>query len=175
MGQRRTRDGALGLAAVKRLTLLAAFLLAGCDSVGAISGTAVGLATGGATTNPLVGYAAGVGTQAAVDELMKYVNRKRQQGEQDEIAVAVGKLELGQTAPWKIEHDIPIGNEHGDVTLVALADNALARCREVVFTVIDGDAADSPRGRFVTTACAQGQTWKWAQAEPAIERWGYLH
>ena len=80
----------------------------------------------------------------------------------------------GQTAPWKIEHDIPIGNEHGDVTVVSMLDNRLARCKEVVFTVIDGDKPDAPRGTFVTTACAQGQTWKWAQAEPATERWGTL-
>jgi hypothetical protein len=174
MGQRRTGDGALGPAAVRCLAPLAAFLLTGCSSIGAVSGAAVGLATGGATSNPLVGYAAGVGTQAAVDDLVKYISRKRQQGEQDEIALVVGKLEPGQSAPWKIEHDIPIGNEHGDVMLAAVTDNALTSCREVVFTVIDGDAADAPRGRFVTTACAQGKTWKWAQAEPATARWGYL-
>ena len=155
--------------------MLLVFLLAGCDSIGAISGAAVGVATGGATTNPLVGYAAGVGTQAAVDELVKYISRKRQQGEQDQIALAVGRLAPGQTAQWKIDHDIPIGNEHGDVTVVGVIDNALATCKEVVFTVIDGDTADAPRGTFVTTACAQGKIWKWAQAEPATERWGFLH
>jgi len=148
--------------------------LAACSSIGAVSGAVVGVATGAGTTNPLVGYAAGVGTKAAVDSLVKYVSLKRQQHEQDQIAVTVGRLAPGQTAPWKIEHDIPIGNEHGDVTVVAVIDNALARCKEVVFTVIDGDKPDSPRGTFVTTACAQGDTWKWAQAEPATERWGAL-
>jgi hypothetical protein len=149
-------------------------LLGACSSIGAISGAVVGVATGAGTTNPVIGYAAGIGTQAAVDSLVLYVSRKRQQNEQDQIAATVGQLAPGQTAPWKIEHDIPIGNEHGDVTVVGLIDNKLARCKEVVFTVIDGDKADSPRGQFVTTACAQGQTWKWAQAEPATERWGSL-
>jgi hypothetical protein len=154
--------------------LLAAGLLGGCSSIGAISGTVAGVATGAGTANPVVGYAVGVGTQAAVDSLVKYVGRKRQQGEQDQIAQTVGQLAPGQTAPWKIEHDIPFGNEHGDVTVARVIDNNLARCKEVVFTVIDGDKPDAPRGTFVTTACADGQTWKWAQADPATERWGSL-
>jgi hypothetical protein len=154
--------------------LLLPAVLAGCSSIGAISGSVAGLATGAGTANPVVGYAVGVSTQAAVDSLVKYVSRKRQQNEQDQIAATVGQLALGQTAPWKIEHDIPIGNEHGDVTVVDAIANALTACKEVVFTVIDGDKPDSPRGMFVTTACAQDGVWKWAQAEPAIERWGTL-
>jgi hypothetical protein len=148
--------------------------LGACSSIGAASGAVVGVATGAGTTNPVVGYAAGIATQAAVDSLVKYVSRKRQQNEQDAIAATVGRLAPGQTAPWKIEHDIPIGNEHGDVTVVDAIANALTACKEVVFTVIDGDKPDSPRGMFVTTACAQDGVWKWAQAEPAIERWGTL-
>jgi hypothetical protein len=149
-------------------------MLGACSSIGPVSGAVVGVATGAGTANPVVGYAAGIGTQAAVDTLVKYVSRKRQQHEQDEIAATVGKLAPGQTVPWKIEHDIPIGNEHGEVTVADSIDNALARCKEVVFTVIDGDKPDSPRGIFVTTACAQGETWKWAEAEPATQRWGTL-
>jgi hypothetical protein len=179
MGHGRARDGTLGLLAVKLVPWLAlvipvAIPLAGCNSIGAIGGTAVGLAAGAGTTNPLVGYAAGVGTKAAIDELVKYISRKRQQGEQDEIAIVVGRLAPGETAPWRIDHDIPIGNEHGDVTVTDVLDSALARCKEVAFTVIDGDAPNSPRGTYLTTACAQGDTWKWAQAEPATERWGFL-
>ncbi len=119
--------------------LLPVVLMTGCSSIGAFSGAAVGVATGAGTTNPLIGYAAGVGTQAAVDTLVKYISRKRQQGEQDAIAAAVGGLAPGQTAPWKIDHDIPIGNEHGDVMVADTIDNALTRCKQVVFTVIDGD------------------------------------
>ncbi len=156
------------------LLLALPLLMAGCSSIGALSGAVVGVATGAGTTNPVVGYAAGIGTQAAVDSLVKYVSRKRQQNEQDQIAVTVGRLAPGETAPWKIEHDVPIGNEHGDVTVVDAIANPLTACKEVVFTVIDGDKPDSPRGMFVTTACAQDGVWKWAQAEPAIERWGTL-
>jgi uncharacterized protein YdbL (DUF1318 family) len=151
-----------------RLAFGLILLLAGCKSIGAISGAAVGIATGTGTTNPLVGYVAAVSTQAAVDELVNYIARKRQQGEQDEIAATVGRLGIGETAPWRIEHDIPIGNEQGEVTVVAAIDNALAECRTVAFTV-------EPKGTYVTTACSQNGVWKWAQAEPAALRWGFLH
>jgi hypothetical protein len=143
-------------------------MLAGCKSIGAISGAAVGVASGAGTTNPLVGYVAAVSTRAAVDGLVNYIARKRQQGEQDEIAATVGRLGVGETALWRIEHDIPIGNEQGEVTVVAAIDNVLAECRDVVFTV-------EPRGTYVTTACSQNGVWKWAQAEPAAARWGFLH
>ena len=179
MGHGRAGDGALGLASVKvakaGACLATLLLLSGCKSIGAISGAAVGIATGTGTTNPLLGYAAAVSTQAAVDALVNYIARKRQQGEQDEIAALVGRLAVGETAPWKIDHDIPIGNEHGDVTVVGTIDNALAPCREVMFTVVDGDTEDAARGVYVTTACAQGGQWKWAQAEPSTMRWGFLH
>ena len=174
MGDGRAGDGALGVAAV-RLALCLMLMLAGCQSIGAISGAAVGIASGTGTTNPLVGYAAAVGTQAAVDALVGYIARKRQQGEQDEIAAVVGRLAVGETAAWKIEHDIPYGNEHGDVTVVADIENALAPCKQVAFTVMDDDAPDGPHGTFVTSACAQGARWKWAQAEPSASRWGFLH
>ncbi len=154
--------------------LLVPLVLIGCSSVGSIAGAVVGAATGGATTNPVVGYAVGIGTKVLVDQLVFYIGRRRQQGEQDEIAAQVGALPIGVSAPWKIDHDIPIGNEHGDMTVVRQIDSPLATCREVVFTVVDGHAADSPRGVFVTTACQQGPRWKWAQAEPATARWGFL-
>ncbi len=150
-------------------------VLSGCKSIGAVSGAAVGIATGAGTTNPLVGYVAAVSTQAAVDALVDYIARKRQQGEQDEIAALVGRLAIGETAAWKIEHDIPIDNEHGELTVAGVIENALAPCREVVFSVIDGETADAPRGVFVTTACSQAGVWKWAQAEPSAYRWGFLH
>ena len=174
MGDRGAGDGALGIAAV-RLALGLVLMLAGCKSIGAISGAAVGIATGTGTTNPVVGYAAAVGTQAAVDALVNYIARKRQQGEQDEIAAVVGHLAVGETAPWRIDHDIPIGDEHGNVTVVADIENALTQCKQVAFTVIADDEPDAPRGTYVTSACAQGARWKWAQAEPSALRWGFLH
>lgn len=178
MGHGRTGDGALGLAAMMRrqggVSLAVLLMLAGCKSIGAVSGAAVGIATGAGTTNPIVGFAAAVSTQAAVDALVNYIARKRQQGEQDAIAALVGRMAVGETASWAINHDIPIGNEHGEVTVVSTIENALAPCREVLFTVMQ-DEEDSARGVYVTTACAQGAQWKWAHAEPATMRWGFLH
>ncbi len=184
MGDRRARDRTLGVVAVTlraaapTLSLLA--LLAACgntaeSSAGPIGGAAVGLGIGGITANPLIGYAAGVGAQAGITALQKYLSRKLHQGEQDNIAATVAKLPLGQTAPWKIGYKIPIENEHGDVTVTRIIKTPLTTCKEVAFTVIDGNRASSPRGLYITSACAQPDgTWKWAEAEPATDRWGFL-
>lgn len=152
-----------------------AFLgLAGCSSVGSIAGAVTGSAAGGGSANPALGYAVGIGTKAAVDALSRYISRKRRQAEQDQIAAVVGTLPVGGRAAWQIRHAIPLGNHHGDVTVVRDIPNALTFCKEVVFTVAAGKKAAAPRGYFVTTACQDGSHWKWAQAEPATPRWGNL-
>ena len=166
------------------LALLLPALLEGCgaaatnaaaNSAGPISGAAVGLGLGGVTANPLIGYAAGIGTQAAVTALQKYLSRKLHQGEQDNIAAAVGQMQPGQTAPWKISYKIPIGSEHGDVTVTRLIANPLTMCKEAAFTVVAGHKPTAPRGIYITTACLQSDgQWKWAEAEPAVSRWGFL-
>ena len=195
MGDGRAGDSPVGrVAMMMRLTaafgrwaalaLLLPVVLQGCspavtntvaNSAGPISGAAVGLGLGGITANPLIGYAAGIGTQAAVSALQKYLSRKFHQGEQDNIAAAVGRMQPGQTAAWKISYEIPVGSEHGDVTVTRLITNPLTTCKEAAFTVIAGKEPDAPRGIYVTTACLQpdGQ-WKWAEAEPAVSRWGFL-
>ncbi|MHB8285765.1 MAG: hypothetical protein ACYDD1_13950 [Caulobacteraceae bacterium] len=155
-------------------SLLTCALLAGCSSVGSLTGAVTGAAAGGGSVNPGVGYAVGIGTKAATDALVQYISRKRQQAEQDHIAAVVGALQVGQSAPWAIKQKIPLlDDEHGSLTIVRDIDNALAACKEVVFTV-DGKTPDSSRGHYVTTACLDGGTWKWALAEPSTARWGYL-
>jgi hypothetical protein len=148
--------------------------LPGCSSIGSIAGAVTGAASGTGSANPAVGYAVGIGTKAAVDSLAHYISRKRQQAGQDQIAAVVGTLQVGQGAPWEIRHKIPVGNQHGYVTVVRDIPNALAPCKEVIFTVITGKTADGPRGFYATTACQQGTRWKWAQAEPATPRWNLL-
>jgi hypothetical protein len=153
---------------------LTGVLLAGCSSIGALTGAVTGAAAGGGSVNPGVGYAVGIGTKAATDALVQYISRKRQQAEQDQIAATVGALAVGASAPWAIRHKVPLfDDQHGSVTVVRDIDNALTACKEVIFT-IDGKKPDSPRGRFTTTACLDGTRWKWALAEPATRRWGYL-
>jgi surface antigen len=157
------------------LALLTACGNAADSSAGPVGGAAVGLGVGGITANPLIGYAAGVGAEAGITALQKYLSRKLHQGEQDNIAAEVAGLRPGQYAPWKISYKIPIDGEHGDVTVTRIIKTPLTTCKEAAFTVIDGNKPDAPRGLYVTSACAQPDgKWQWAQAEPATARWGVL-
>ena len=162
-------------AAASALGLAACSALGGCTSIGAFAGVVTGAASGGGSANPGVGYAVGITTQAATDALVQYISRKRQQAEQDEIAATVGALKVGESAPWRIRHKIPLfDDEEGELTVVRDIPNALAPCREVVFSIAAGPKALGPKGRYVTTACRSGQVWKWALAEPSTVRWGFL-
>ena len=152
------------------LALLPLAALSGCGSIGSGVGAVAGIATSAGTANPLVGTAVALGTKAAVDALVLYISRSRQHAEQDAIAQAAGALALGGTVQWQIQHTIPIGNEHGDLTVTSLLSNPLADCKEVVFTVQDG----KQREHYVTSECRGTQGWKWAAAEPATARWGFL-
>ena len=120
------------------------------------------------------GIGLAIGVRAATSAGIRYVVRQRQTAEQDEVAAMIGSLAPGETRRWRILHTIPIGNEAGEVTLVREIDNALAPCREALFSVEEGEGDAARRQWFLTTACRQGETWKWAAAEPATERWGSL-
>ena len=182
MGLGRTRHGAVGLAAVRaprrrRLSLLpAAILLSGCGMVADVSGIATGGTVGALTANPVVGYSVGMGTRAAVNAGVNYVVRDLHQDEQDVIAGVAASLGPGQTQLWRIDHGLPFGyaDENGAVQVTRLIETPIATCKEILFTVEDGEGAKATRGLYVGTVCRQGETWKWASAEPAVERWGYL-
>lgn len=152
-------------------TAALAAALAGCTTVADISGLASGGAVGAATANPAVGYAVGLGARAAVAAGLQWVSRRRQGAEQDAIAAVAGALPEGSTAPWRIRHDIPVGNEGGAVTVTRAIASPLADCREIVFSVEDPPAAPA---WYASSICRQGTAWKWAAAEPAVPRWGYL-
>lgn len=184
MGDGGTGDGALGHAAV-RITLAAALapiLLSACSgselaqtSAGPAAGAATAIGLGAVTANPLIAYAAGVGTQAGVTALQKYLSREIHQGEQDNIAQAVGEMQPGQEASWQIRYDLPIGDAHGDVSVTRVIDSPLTICKEAAFTVITSKNPRLVRPVYITTACQQSDgKWKWAQAEPATQRWGAL-
>jgi hypothetical protein len=155
--------------------MLLGVALAGCSAAADLTGVVAGGAAGGATANPAVGYAVGVGVDAAADYGYKYFGRVRQRAEQNAIAAAAGALALGATAPWRIDHTIPLGDEHGTVQVVRLIDTPIAACREIAFSVED---RPDPPAWYDSTICLQslpdGKRWKWAAAEPAVERWGYL-
>ena len=168
MGVGRAGDGALGIAAVRLLVLL---LLAGCSSAGGLVGVVAGGVAGGATANPVVGFGVGVATAAASDYAIRTVSRHWHQGEQDAIAAAAGGLPVGGAGPWRIEHSLPFGNEHGQLQVVRSLDNPLAACREVLFSVEESGEAPA---WYAVDICRQRDRWKWASAEPAVERWGFL-
>jgi hypothetical protein len=156
------------------LLLFAALLPAGCKSVPQIAAAVTGGTVGAATGNPALGFAVAVATDAAAHATVRYIGRTRQQAEQDAIAEVAGALAVGQSAKWRIEHDIPIGNEEGELEVVRVIDNPLAACKEIAFSVDEGKDGKRKRAWYLTTVCRQQAKWKWAGAEPAVERWGYL-
>ncbi len=171
LGLGGTGDGALGRAAMtRRLLILGLVLLGGCTVVSDAAGLAAGGGAGAVTGNPAIGFAVGISVRAGVDELRRYVVRRWQQGEQDAIADAAGAAPVGEPRPWQIRHAIPVGNAHGELAVVREYATPLATCREIVFTVED---AGHP-SLFTTSLCRQAERWKWAAAEPAVDRWGFL-
>lgn len=158
------------------LPLFPCMLLAleGCRFAGELAGAAAGGAAAGASANPLVGVAVGVAVNSAVDATTNYIVRTRQQAEQDAIAAEVATMNVGDRRSWRIRHDIPIGNENGEVQVTRVITTPLALCKELAFSVDSGSGPDLKRAWYTTQACEDGQHWKWALAEPAVERWGSL-
>jgi hypothetical protein len=152
----------------------ASMLLAGCNSIGGFTDAAAGIATGAVSANPAVGIGVGLAVKAVTDETVNYALRTMHRSEQDAIARIVGDLEADQQKPWAIKHVIPYRNEHGEVRVVRAFSTPLATCKDFAFSVIDGAGAQAKRAWFLATACQQGENWKWAVAEPAVERWGAL-
>jgi hypothetical protein len=170
MGVCRAGDGAVGRAAVKFWLLTSLVLLAGCTSTARIAAVVTGGVAGASTGNPAVGFLVGVATDAGANYVVRYYGQTRQGAEQDAIAQTAGDLPVGTEADWKIEHTIPIGNEHGRLRVVRSIDSPLAACKELAFSVEDG----KERSWFTTDICKQDRQWKWAAAEPAVARWGFL-
>jgi hypothetical protein len=149
-------------------------LLAGCKGAPQIAAVVAGGAAGGATANPAIGFAVGVATDAGANYVYRSFSKTRQGAEQDAIAQVAGDLPVGAEAAWKIEHTIPIGDEHGQLRVVRAIDSPLATCKELAFSVDEGKDEHLKRAWFTTAVCKQADTWKWAAAEPAVERWGFL-
>lgn len=175
MGHRRTGNRALGRVAVTPAVRVSAVLLmltglCGCRFTGEVIGAAAGGASGAATANPAVGIAVGVAVNSAIDASFAYLQRKRQQAEQDAIAGQVASMRVGEARPWKIVHTIPIDNEHGEVRITRNIVTPLTLCKELVFSV----QSEKQTEWYTTQACNDGTRWKWALAEPATERWDPL-
>jgi len=164
----------LRLLAASALCVGASLLASGCASIGAASGAAAGVASGIVTSNPAIALGVGVAVQAATDEVVARYMRNMHQDQQDLMAALVGTMQVGETRPWSVKHTLPIENGHGEVRVTRDVSSALAQCKEFVFSVQDGDGPNAPEMWFTANACQQDKGWKWATAEPAVERWGSL-
>lgn len=151
-----------------------ALAASGCSSIGAASGAAAAAATGIVTANPAVGIGVGIAVQAATDEAVGRFMKSMHADQQELIAETAGRLPVGGMDIWRIKHQLPVENGHGQVRVTRAFSNALTLCKEFVFSVQDGDKADAPEQWFTASACQDRSGWKWASAEPAVERWGTL-
>jgi hypothetical protein len=138
-----------------------------------VTGAAAGLAAGAATANPAVGIAAGVGVKAATREGMKRLTREEREAEQNAIAAAAGNLRVGETQPWVVEHRMS-RDTHGEVRVLRTIRTPLAACKELAFSITDKADDNAAVTWFTTTTCREAGRWKWAAAEPAVERWANL-
>jgi len=165
------------LAPVILTTLLG---LGGCGSfLSAATSDAAGIAgagiAGAVTKSPAAAAGIGLGIAAGASAGLQYVERNVHRAEQDQIAKAGGDLPMGKVGDWDVTHKIPIEDDaHGQIVVTRALGMADVQCREIVFTV-DRSKPDKPdRAAYVATICKDGETWKWASAEPATARWGSL-
>ena len=87
-------------------------------------------------------------------------------------ALVLGPLAVDAVADWKTDHAVPLEPaEHGRVTVSREIGGKSLQCKEIVFSVDDEAKASA---FYIAAICRDGQTWKWASAEPATERWGAL-
>jgi hypothetical protein len=167
------------------LTLLAAAASLACSACSSLysEGAVTGAGIGGAaiaskvTSNAAVATGIGLGAVAAAKAGVQYSERVVHRNTQDSIAKAAGPLDVGGVAPWSIVHSFPIeDDQHGRVTVSRTISTGALDCKEIVFSV-DQDATKDKAATsafFVASVCRDGDTWKWASAEPATERWGAL-
>jgi hypothetical protein len=148
--------------------------MSGCTSIGAVAGAAAGVSTGVVTSNPAIGIGVGIAVQAATDEAVKRVVKSLHGDQQMTIAATAGELPVGETKSWRVKHVLPIENAHGEVRVLREFDSALATCREFAFSVTDGEKPGAPTDWFLASICQNQDGWKWASAEPAVDRWGAL-
>ncbi len=166
--------------ALYALALASLLGVSGCGSVLtestiALSGVA-GAATGAAITkNATVAAALGLGVDSLAREGLRYAERRVHRYEQDRIAATAGSLAVNGVAAWSVSHDIPIeADEQGQVTVSREFGAMDFRCKEIVFSVDTVTKAALSRAFYTATICSDGQTWRWATAEPTTRRWSGL-
>lgn len=162
----------VGIAAIS--TTLWVIVGTGCQSIGAASGAAAGVATGAATTNPAIGIGVGIAVEAATDEAVRRTTRHLHQDQQDAIAAEAGALRVDESGAWRVKHWLPIENGRGRVRVTRAFATPLALCKDFLFSVAHGSGPKEREDWYAASACQRGTQWKWADAEPAVARWGSL-
>lgn len=141
------------------ILLVAILPLAGCA-------TAVPAITGLVTA----GVVAGIAFDYSVDQGMEWAGRRIHNNVQNAVAEAAGPLAVGQSAPWNVDKLLPLSDKSGTVEVARIFGDTIP-CKDVIFT-LDGDEAHSI---YTTTICRNDKgDWRWALAEPSIDRWGSL-
>lgn len=154
--------------------------LCGCSSVFSEgSADAAGVAgagiAGAVSKDATVGAAIGLGVASVANVGVRFVERRVHAREQDTIAAVAGQVPPGGVAPWSVSHTIPLeADEHGQVAISRAFGAGGFQCKEIVFSVDNGTPARPRQAFYIATICRDGETWKWATAEPATERWGSL-
>lgn len=165
-----------------RICFIAALLLmtGGCSAVvntsaGELAGIAGAAVASAVTHNAGVAAGIGLGAQAGARAGVQYAQRRVHHEAQQRIAAAAGALKVGDVAAWRSEHQPPIEHaEQGRVTVSRVVSVTSLECKEIIFSV-DSTHDGTPRSAFyVAMVCRDGAAWKWASAEPAVERWGGL-
>jgi hypothetical protein len=138
------------------------------SGLGAVASAGVGAGVAHATGSALLGVAAGVGAGIGLDVGIKYAERRVHGNVQNAVARAAGPLEVGGSARWNDDYWLPLDGKHGTVE-VARSFGASIPCKDIVFTV------DEDENLYVAVVCADKQgVWRWALAEPTVDRWGSL-
>ena len=159
-----------------------AALLSGCNSLYSEGATAGAGIAGAAiaskvTNNAAVATGIGLGAVAGARAGVQYSQRVAHRYTQEQIAKAAGPLDVGGVAPWSTHHSFPIeDDEQGRVTVSRMISIGPLDCKEIVFSVDHIATKNVPASSafYVASICRDGDTWKWASAEPATERWGAL-
>jgi len=167
-----------GPAALPLLCL--SLLLPGCqalltEATSTVAGITGASVASGVGADPAVTTGIGLGVQAIGRAGLQYAQRLTHRAGQDRIAAAAGPLPVGGVGSWATDHTIPVEpNEHGQVAVSRVISTGPLECKEIVFSVDTGHDETLQRGFFLAAICRNGETWKWASAEPATERWGSL-
>lgn len=149
-------------------------LLSACSSVAPVAGAVAGVTSAAFTANPAVAYAVATSVNAATDAAVKYAARQWHQGEQQALASAIGQLSDERIPhPWSLDRAGGLSRVQGTLTVVRAFKTPLAICREAVLNIAASDSVQ-PVERYTVYACWDRARWRWANAEPAVSRWGGL-